>query len=86
MQHRIQFRLLNTFFRSAAFARINQFGIRRREPEQFGTYKVVVNNDVGAPKNIGAANRDQVGRAGPGTNQEDASAHTLRTIFFPLSL
>ena len=82
-QHRVQLGLLDTFFGAAAFASVNQLGLRRREPDQFRTHEIVVDNDVGAAQNVGAANRDQVGSAGPRADEEDPAAFTLRSIFFP---
>ena len=50
-QHRVDFRLLDTFLRAATFARVNQLA-RRREPQQFRTHQVVVDNDVGAAQTL----------------------------------
>ena len=47
-QHRVQVGLLDAFVRAAAFARVNQLGFGRREPQQFRAYEVVVDDDVGA--------------------------------------
>ena len=77
-QHRVQVGLLDTLVRSAAFARVDQLGFGRREPQQFRAYEVVVDDDVGAAKNICTAHRDQIGSAGPRSDQKNSTAFIFR--------